>query len=459
MQLATDQVRFDQRVLTEGPERENRARALEVMAAALAAVDPQQAVHRHVRRQGDLLEVEGRAYDLRRYRRIYVVGGGKASAPMAAALEELLGDRLTGGIVNVKDGCALPLRRVQVLEAGHPLPDERGLAGARQMLDLVRGAGEDALVIAAISGGGSALMVAPVDGVSLADLQCLTDLLLRCGATIGELNAVRKHLSQIKGGQLARAAAPATVIALLVSDVVGSPLDVIASGPAVPDTSTFAQVWGILERYGLLRQAPPAAVAHLRRGLRGEIPETPKPGDPVLERVQNVIVASNLLAAEAALARAQALGMRTLLLSTYLEGEAREVGRVLAAIARELALRAQPLPRPACILAGGETTVTVRGQGLGGRNQELALGAALGLEGLPGVLVAGLATDGSDGPTDAAGALADGATLSRARALGLDPYAALGHNDSYHLFQALGDLLLTGPTRTNVNDLAFVFAF
>jgi hydroxypyruvate reductase len=292
--------------------------------------------------------------------------------------------------------------------------------------------------------------------VSLADLQQVTDLLLRSGATIGEMNAVRKHLSQVKGGQLARAAAPATLVALILSDVVGSPLDAIASGPTAPDESTFAEAWAVLERYGLVDQAPPAVVAHLQRGLRGEVPETPKPGDPVLARVTNVIVGSNRLAALAALARAGELGMHALLLSTFVEGEAREVGRVLAGVAREVAQHDQPLPRPACIVAGGETTVTVRGSGRGGRNQELALGAALGLAGLERVLVASLATDGSDGPTDAAGALADGTTLARAEALGLDAYASLAANDSYRFFQALGDLLITGPTNTNVNDLMVV---
>jgi hydroxypyruvate reductase len=450
---------FDPRVLGEGPERENRRLALEVMSAALAAVDPQEAVRRHVQREGDLLWVAGQAYDLGRYRRVYIVGGGKASAAMAAALEDLLGDRLAGGVVNVKDGYTLPLQRVRLREAGHPLPDERGLRGTREMLALVRQAGEDDLVIALISGGGSALMVAPVEGVTLADLQALTDLLLRSGATIGEMNAVRKHLSLVKGGQLARAAAPATVIALLVSDVVGSPLDVIASGPAAPDESTFGQAWAILERYDLLCRAPPAVVDHLRSGLQGELPETPKAGDPILARVQNLIVASNRLAAEAGLTRARDLGLQAMLLTTYLEGEAREVGRVLASVGREMSTHGQPLTPPACLVAGGETTVTVRGAGLGGRNQELTLGAAPGLSGLRGVLVAGLGTDGTDGPTDAAGAIADGNTLARAAAAGVDPHASLAANDSYRFFQALNDLLLTGPTNTNVNDLMFVFAF
>lgn len=472
--MSTGQAVFDARVLDQG-RRAERARALDVLAAALAAVDPQAAVRRYVRREGDRLWVDGRDYDLRRYRHVYLVGGGKASAAMAAALEGLLGERLSDGLVSVKDGYTLPLRRVRLQEAGHPLPDARGLAATRTMLELVRSAGADDLVLCAISGGGSALMTAPVDGVSLADLQALTDLLLRSGATINEMNAIRKHLSQVKGGQLAHAAAPATVIALLVSDVIGSPLDVIASGPTAPDSSTFEQAWAILERYQLLDSAPAPVLAYLERGLRGDAPETPKPGDPALARVQNVIVASNRLAAEAACERARQLGFHTLLLSTYIEGEAREVGRVLAGVARELALHGAPLPRPACLVAGGETTVTIRGQGahggcrhgerlcapsgLGGRNQELALGAAPGLSGLPGVLVATLATDGSDGPTDAAGALVDGTTMERARRSGLEPYDYLRHNDSYHFFQRLGDLLLSGPTNTNVNDLAFVFTF
>jgi len=302
-------------------------------------------------------------------------------------------------------------------------------------------------------------MTLPVEGVSLEDMQALTTALLRAGATIVEINTIRKHLDQLKGGKLARLAAPAQIVALILSDVVGNPLDAIASGPTVPDGTTFADAWRLLERYGLLEQVPGSIRAVLERGLRGEIPENPAMGDPVFERTQNVIVASNDLAAEAAQRESEALGLHTLLLSTYVEGEAREVARVLAAVAKEERARERPLPIPACMIVGGETTVTVRGNGKGGRNQEMALSAAIAIAGIRDVTIACLATDGTDGPTDAAGALVEGDTVARAAALGLDPWVHLAENNAYPFFQALGDLLMTGPTQTNVNDLAFVFVW
>jgi hydroxypyruvate reductase len=323
--------------------------------------------------------------------------------------------------------------------------------------DLLSQVTERDLVIAVISGGGSALMTLPAPGLALADLQSLTGALLRCGATINEINTLRKHLDQIKGGGLARMAYPATLVTLILSDVVGSPLDVIASGPTVPDPTTFAEAYALLERYGIAASVPPPIIEHLRRGMAGQAEETLKPGDPRFERVQNLIVASNAQAAEAALTAARTEGFNTLLLTTYLQGEAREVGRALAAVARELAATGRPLPGPACVVAGGETTVTLRGQGMGGRNQELALAAVADLAGLPGIALITLATDGGDGPTNAAGAVVTGATLERARQRGLDPLAHLARNDAYPFFDALGDLLRPGPTHTNVNDLVFIF--
>jgi hydroxypyruvate reductase len=315
------------------------------------------------------------------------------------------------------------------------------------------------LVIALLSGGGSALLENPAAGLTLADLQRTTDLLLRSGAAIGEVNAVRKHLSAVKGGGLARRAAPARLVALVLSDVVGSPLDVIASGPTVPDLTTFRDASTVIERYDLWSALPERVVARLQAGLAGAVPETPKPDDPVFSRVQTAVVGSNAHAARAAAARATEMGFHVQVLSTYVEGEAREVGRVLAALAREIDASGQPLPRPACLVLGGETTVTVRGEGRGGRNQEVALGCAPGVAGLADVLVLSAATDGGDGPTDAAGAWVDGTTALRARALGLDVDAFLARNDSYAFFAALGDLLIIGPTLTNVNDLMFVYAF
>ncbi len=448
-----------------------------ILAAALGAVDPAAAVHRHLHRAGDLLRAGDQTYDLRAYQRVFVVGAGKAGAPMARAAAEVLNDRLTDGVMVVKGydegaqgrggaGATVsppvtpsPRHPVTLVEAGHPIPDERGVAGARRIAQLLEQATERDLVIALISGGGSALLTLPAAGIGLAELQTLTSILLRCGANINEINTLRKHLDQVKGGGLARLAHPASVITLVLSDVVGNPLDVIGSGPTVPDTSSFADAYAVLERYGVVADAPAPIVDRLRQGMAGQIAETPKPGDPRFARVHNLIVGSNLQAAEAALAAARATGFNTLLLTTYLQAEAREAGRMLAAIARELASSGHPLPRPACIVVGGETTVTLRGTGRGGRNQELALAAVADLAGLPDLALVALATDGGDGPTDAAGAVVTGATLDRARALGLDPAAHLARNDAYPFFAALGDLLRPGPTETNVNDLAFVFAF
>ncbi|MDA8218486.1 MAG: glycerate kinase [Dehalococcoidales bacterium] len=437
----------------------HRKQAMLALAAALQAVDPAQAVRNFLRADGDTLFVGDESYDLRRFRRIYVIGGGKASVAMGQAVEEVLDDRITAGLINTKYGYTAPLRRIDVNEAGHPLPDENGMAGGKRMLELAREADEDTLILCLISGGGSALLVSPVEDITLADKQALTNALLRCGATINEVNSLRKHLSQMKGGNLARAAYPATVVSLLLSDVVGNPLDVIGSGPTVPDTSTFRDAYGVLERYGIVDQVPASVVSHLRRGLANEIPDTPKPGDPIFKNVQNLLVASNEIASEAAVAKARELGFNTLFLTNLIEGEAREVAKVMSALAREVSRSGLPVPRPACIIAGGETTVTVRGHGVGGRNQELSLAAALKIDGLDDVAVISLATDGSDGPTDASGAVADGRTVKRARAAGLNPWDYLAENDSYHFFEKLGDLLITGPTNTNVNDLVFVFAF
>jgi hydroxypyruvate reductase len=443
-----------------------RAQAvLRVLDAALQAVEPAQAVRRHLHREGDTLSAGGQAYNLRRLRHLWLVGAGKAAVPMAGAVADLLGDDLSGGLVITKYGHGgtqaerLRARGVDVHEAGHPLPDAQSVAATQALLERLATCNGEDLVILVLSGGGSALLTAPAPGITLDDLQRLTAALLACGATINEINTLRKHLDRVKGGGLARLTAPAHLLALILSDVVGDPLDVIASGPTVPDPTTYAEALAILERYGLTAQAPAAILDHLRRGLAGEHPETLKPGDPRFEQVQNLIVGNNLQAAQAARAQAQAEGFQTLLLTTYLQGEASQAGRFLAALARQIAASGDPLPRPACLITGGETTVTLRGNGRGGRNQEMALGAVADVAGLADVLLLTLATDGGDGPTDAAGAVVSGATLARAQALGLDPYAHLARNDSYSFFAALDDLLITGPTQTNVNDLAFLFAF
>jgi glycerate 2-kinase len=439
-----------------------RDAVLAVRRAALEAVEPGAAVRRHLRREGETLFVAGQGYNLAALDRIWLVGAGKAAPAMAGALEAVLGGRLAGGLIITRYGQAdrcLVAGQVEVAEAGHPIPDKAGASAAQRLAGLLCGLSPRDLVLVVLSGGASALTTLPAAGLDLEDLQATTGLLLGCGATIVELNTVRKHLCLLKGGDLARRAAPAAVVGLILSDVVGDPLDGIASGPTAPDPTTYADAWAVLERHGLVGRVPRPVHDRLLAGLAGRLPETAKPGDPLFSRVQNVVVGSNRQAAEAAVEAACACGFHSLLLSTFVEGEARQVGRVAAALARELVSYDRPVPRPACLVWGGETTVTLRGRGKGGRNQELALAAALAMQGLPGILLVALATDGSDGPTGAAGAVATGDTVSRARALGLDPAAHLDGNNAHPFFEALGDLLLTGPTGTNVNDLAFLFGF
>jgi hydroxypyruvate reductase len=430
----------------------------DIMASALRAVEPAAAVGEVLRGDGGGVGIGDQLVPLDDDGRIVVAGAGKAGAFMAAAAVERLGDRIAEGVVVVKDGhrggLGSRVGRIDLLEAQHPVPDARGVAAAERIAGLAgRLTGRDVLLVL-LSGGGSALLTLPAEGLTLADLQATTDALLRAGASIQELNAVRKHCSQLAGGGLARLAAPATVVSLIISDVVGSPLDVIASGPTAPDPTTFGDAWAIVERFQLAGRLPPAVVGRLERGRAGEVSETVKPADPLWSRVRNVVVASNRTAAEAAVRTARERDLDAAILTTFLEGEAREVGAVAAAIARERA--GAPAGRPMLVVAGGETTVTVRGQGLGGRNLEVALGAVAGLAGLEGVLFVTLATDGGDGPTDAAGAAVTGSTLAAARARGLGVHEHLAANDSYRFFEPLGALLRPGPTLTNVNDLMFL---
>jgi hydroxypyruvate reductase len=384
---------------------------------------------------------------------LIVVGAGKASGAMAEAVEAAWGDRVNGGFVVVKDGHLAPTRRVRLVEAGHPVPDERGVAAAREILALASRAGDGDLVLALVSGGASALTPAPAPPITLADKQAVTRLLLAAGADIGQLNAVRKHCSLFKGGQLARAAAPARVVALLLSDVIGDPLDVIGSGPTAPDASTFADALAVLDQFALLERVPASVRARLEGGARGEITETPKPDDPLFDRVQNVIVGNNQVVVKAAVARAAALGCRPHVLTAALRGEARQAARDLVAVGRAVAEGRGPVAPPACLIAAGETTVTVRGGGRGGRCQEFTLAAALEMDGAKEMVVLAAGTDGTDGPTDAAGAIADGESARRAREVGDDPRARLDDNDSHPLFVRLGDLVVTGPTNTNLLDV------
>ncbi len=418
-----------------------RRHARAIFKAALRAANPGEGV-------ASCLTRENR----KRYRRIYVIGAGKAGAAMAGAAERVLGRRITQGLLNVKYGHTARLRRIELHECGHPVPDQRGVDGARRIARIAAGAGPDDLVLCLISGGASALLPLPADPVTLDEKQEVTKLLLACGASIHEINAVRKHISQIKGGQLARLAYPAQVLSLLLSDVIGDDLDVIGSGPTAPDASTFAQARAILEKYGIFPRVPASVRERIVSGELGQIPETPKKDDPLFACVRHVVTGSNRLAVDAAAACARKWGYRTMMLSSFVEGETREIARMHAAIAKEIVHNGRPLKPPACVITGGETTVTLRGDGLGGRNQEFALSAAIDIAGLPNVVVLSGGTDGSDGPTDAAGAVADGRTLAR------NPQAPefLARNDSYHYFEGLGDLIVTGPTNTNVMDVRLV---
>ena len=428
-----------------------------ILNAALQAVEPGDAVDQHMHRVGDQLIIGEHPFDLSEYQRVLVIGAGKAGAPMVLAAANILGNYLTQALVIVKKGYISAHENDQnmiILQAGHPIPDQRGVEGTQRILKLLQNSQPNDLIICLISGGGSALLVSPVEGLSLEDLQSLTSNLLASGASINEINTIRKHLSQVKGGNLARLAAPAPLATLILSDVVGDPLDVIASGPTVPDPTTFEDAHDILQRY----QIASPNITTVLQNRKSDIGETPKPGDSIFEDVYNVIIGSNRQAAQAAIKRAQEEGFNTLLLTTYLQGEARQAGRFIGAIARQIAQSDYPIPKPACIVVGGETTVTLQGDGLGGRNTELALSAVEEISGLNNVALVTLATDGGDGPTDAAGAVVTGETLSRASQIGLKPAEYLARNDSYHFFEALDDLLKTGPTMTNVNDLAFLFA-
>jgi glycerate-2-kinase len=438
--------------------RKAREIVLDAIEALLDEVDPKKVVKSHVRLANETLIVGEKSFDLSSFNNILVVGGGKASGFMAEALEEILGDRIKRGLIVVPKGTSgkYKTKRTAFHEASHPIPDNSSVEGARKIVNLVSHAKENDLVICLISGGGSSLMALPRTGILLEDKQKVTDLLLKCGATINEINTVRKHISAFKGGQLAKTAYPATILGLLLSDVLGDPLDVIASGPTVPDSSTFEEAVKILKSYDLWEKIPGSIKKVLLEGEKGLIDETPKKGDPIFEKVHNVVIGNNRLACQATIKAMKKSGLNTMFLSSFLEGEAREVGTALAALVKEVMASCNLLPPPVGIVVGGETTVTVTGRGKGGRNQELALAAALRIEGLDKVVIASISTDGVDGPTDAAGALVDGETMRHSKGLGLEAGMFMKNNDSYEFFSRVGGLIYTGPTGTNVNDVTMI---
>ncbi len=443
-----------------GEDRSARELALKALEVALEAADPKEIIYSKVFIEGSTLKISDLSLDLSQFDNIYVLGGGKASGAMAEALEERLGDRIRGGIINIPKGTRefYHTERIVLNEASHPVPDEKGVEGTKRMLEIAEKAGERDLVLCLISGGGSSLMPQPRGEVTLEDKRRITDALLKSGATINEINTVRKHISNFKGGWLAKRAYPATVVGLLLSDVVGDPLDVIASGPTVPDTTTFKDAITVLKKYNLWKDGPPSIKKLLEDGAKGVLEETPKKSDIAFRKVYNIVIGSNRGSCLSAKEFLESKGLKTVFLTSYMEGEAREVGTLFGAILREVSASSNPAGRPCAIIAGGETTVTVVGDGKGGRNQELALASAFKIKGLNGVVLASINTDGVDGPTDAAGAVVDGKTLDRADSLGLNPTQYLLNNDSYTFFSKLNDLIMTGPTGTNVTDITVMVA-
>ncbi len=418
--------------------------------AALKAVDPYESVALHVK---TILS----RYNTFNFKKVVVIGFGKAACHMAKALEVFLGDLIENGIVITKYGhCpdSFKFQRIKIIEAGHPVPDENGLKGTEELISAVKSSDENTLIVCLISGGGSALLVSPYEGITLNEKQKVTELLLKAGVNIVELNAVRKHISKVKGGRLAEIAYPAKLVSLILSDVIGDRLDVIASGPTAPDKTTFHDALAVLQKYGLITIVPQTVFTVLSRGAEGLLTETPKAGGTLFRNVENIIIGSNKKALNASRSEAESLGFQVEILSSEVSGEASDVGRSLAKKAVELKKSSsQGVRASACFISGGETTVTVRGNGIGGRNMELALAFAMEINGIHGITLLSAGTDGTDGPTDAAGAIVDGNTFKKARALGLNPRDYLERNDSYTFFKQIDGLFITGPTGTNVMDI------
>ncbi|MEW6713621.1 MAG: glycerate kinase [Nitrospirota bacterium] len=440
----------------------NRESAYEIFYASLKAVDPFGSVKSYADRIHSV-------YRGGNFSRLIVIALGKAACPMAEAIEDSLGEIIDSGILITKYGhcnsSITPLEKrgkrgfskIKIFEAGHPFPDENGVKGTDEIINLLKETDEHTLVVCLISGGGSALLVSPYEGITLNEKQAITQLLLNAGADITELNTIRKHLSKVKGGRLTEITYPSKIISLILSDVIGDKLDVIASGPTSPDTTTYADALKVLEKYGLIEKTPKIIIEVLRKGAKSLIPETPKEGDKIFNNVENIIIGSNRIALDAAKKKAEELGFNTEIISSDLAGEARYVGKWLAEEVRKCgSAEVQKNKKPLCLISGGETTVTVKGNGLGGRNMELALAFAMEIEGIDGVTLLSAGTDGTDGRTDAAGAIVNGETVKKAKAAGLDPVKYLANNDSYNFFKKIDDLFITGPTGTNVMDIQIV---
>ncbi len=426
---------------------------IDLLEVGLRAADPKLAIVRDVSLRGDTIVVRNQAFEVKG--KVYVVGFGKASIKMGEGIEEVLGDLIDEGVLIAPEvPHDIKLRKFRVLKGDHPIPGENTLRSTEEILNLIKRVSSDDLVFVLISGGGSALFEKPMPPITLSDLKELNKLLLRSGADIKEINTVRKHISMVKGGRLAELIYPAYTIALIVSDVVGDPIEFIASGPTAPDTTTFRDAMSVLKYRGLWDKVPESIRVVIEKGVRGEIPETPKPNHRIFERVSNNIIASNIISLKAMEERARQLGYKSLVLTSMMEGEAREIGKFLAGLAKHIAVYDEPIKKPAVILLGGETTVTVRGDGIGGRNQELALSFAIYAKGLRNVVFASIGTDGIDGVSDAAGAIVDGETYSEALSRGIDLVDYLQRNDSHTALRKLRRVIFTGYTGTNVNDVA-----
>ena len=431
-----------------------RSDALEIFNASIKAVDPVTGVKQYLSKDKNTISISKNKYRLDDFNNIYLIGFGKAAASMAKGVEQVIGNCLTSGIVIVKYGHLDSLSsKIKIIEAAHPVPDKSGIEGAKEIVEFVSTKTEKDLIVCVISGGGSALFPLPAENISLKEKQKTTELLLSCGADIKEINTVRKHISQVKGGQLARLAQPATLATLVLSDVIGDPLDSIASGPTVPDSSTYQDCMAIFQKYELSNQIPDSVINHINAGLENNIVDTPQKNDPAFSKTYNIIVGNNLEAVVAAKKCAEELGYNVLILSTLIEGETKDVAYVHAAIAKEIVKSGNPIQKPACIISGGETTVTIKGKGLGGRNQEFVLAAATEIHNFGNIVILSAGTDGTDGPTDAAGAIADQFTILRATELKVNAKKYLKNNDSYNFFKKLNDLIITGPTNTNVMDI------
>ncbi len=440
----------------------------EIFMTAIRAVDPYHAVKAAVAFDGQTLTIEKGVFQAAHPEKpmafshdlskgsLYVVGAGKAASKMALAVEEILGEIIGDGIIITKYGYVSPLKKIRQIEAGHPVPDQQGLEGTKEIETLLRNTSPRDLVLVLISGGGSSLLVSPAPGISLEEKQQVTQLLLSSGATIQEMNTVRKHLSAIKGGHLARLAAPTQVITLILSDVIGDDISSIASGPTAPDDTSFREALDILSSYGLTGKVPLRVLEHLQRGARGTLGETPTSQDPLFKSVFYYLIGSNQIALDAAANKARNLGYHSLILTHGACGEAREIAKYFAAIGKQLTVSGQPVTPPACILSGGEPTVTLHGNGKGGRNQEFALSAGVEIEGVDDILIASVGTDGTDGPTDAAGGVADGHLMKAAREHHLNVHEYLSQNNAYPLLDQLGYLIKTGPTGTNVMDIQII---